>query len=106
MTFQSDIATNDLLAKADAAIACGDYREAIEHHHELMHHLSHDPGAVDAFSEGPYANLLVAAATHAVELTERSHFMDALDLFSDLRVYFSNAPEMIQVIDLIHPLIF
>ena len=93
MTFESDIAKVDLLQKA--AIACGDYRQAIEHQLEFLQRLSeHDPGAVNAFRDGPYANLLMAAAKHAVDLAERHHFTAALDLVQFITPYFATSEEV------------
>src|SRR5215510_13850928 len=97
MTSESDNAQNDLLREADAAAARNDYRQAIEHHLAFLQRLSeHDAPAVDAFRDGCYANLLMAAANHAVDLTARHHFIAALDLIRFITPYFATSEEMVQ----------
>jgi hypothetical protein len=94
MSAVSDIAKNDLLAKADAAIACGDYRQAIEYHVELLQRLSQQsPEEAITFREGPYADLLMTAARHAVDLEARNHFTAALDLVQFIAPYFGESEE-------------
>lgn len=97
MTTESDTTESDLLAKAEAAIACGDYRQAITQHLELLERLSQqNPEAMLAWRDGPYAELLMAAATHTLALAAQHHFTAALDLIQFIAPYFGTSEEMIQ----------
>ena len=99
MTFEADITGVDLLQEAGAALACSDYRQAIERQLEFLQRLSEqDPGAVNAFRDGPYADLLMAAAEHTVHLAERHHFLAALDLVQFISPYFATSEEMVKVL--------
>lgn len=97
MTFEADSTEVDLLQEAGAALACSDYRQAIERQLEFLQRLSEqDPGAANAFRDGPYADLLMAAATHAVHLAERHHFLAALNLVQFISPYFATSEEMVK----------
>jgi len=94
-TNETDISLNDLLAQAEAALAQGDYRQAIEHHWQILEDLSRrNRKELSAFREGPFAKLLMAAAYHTMELSDRNHYIQALDLASFIEPYFENAEEM------------
>ncbi len=96
-TKEADIALNDLLAQAEAALAGGDYRQAIEHHLQILEKLSRqNRRELSAFREGPFTELLMAAAHHTMELSHRNHYIQALDLVTFIEPYFENAEEMAQ----------
>jgi hypothetical protein len=100
MTNKSDHFKKDWLGKADAAIARGDYLQAIAYHEELIQRLSEqsEREAID-FRDGPYAELLLAAIKHAHELADRSHYTVALDLVRTLRPRFAEWQEMVWVLN-------
>ena len=99
MTFEADITGVDLLQEVGATLACSDYRQAVERQLEFLRRLSEqDPGAVNAFRDGPYADLLMAAAKHTLHLAERHHFFAALDLVDFISPYFATSEEMVKVL--------
>ena len=96
----SGIALNDLLAQAQAAVTQGDYRQAIEIHMQVLEALhKQDPQNAAAFREGPFSELLMAAAYQAMELANRNHYLQALDLVTYLQPYFGNAEQMVQALE-------
>jgi hypothetical protein len=95
MTFGANGTGVGHLQEAGAALACSDYRQAIERQLEFLKRLSEqDPGAVNAFRDGPFADLLMAAAEHAVHLAERHHFLAALDLVQFVSPYLATSEGM------------
>jgi hypothetical protein len=97
---KSDNTLNTLLAQAQAAVTRGDYRQAIACHLQVLDYLNqHNQKEAVAFREGPFTELLMAAAYQAMELANRHHYIQALDLVTYLQPYFGNAEELVQALE-------
>lgn len=88
-------ADDELLAKAKAAVSSGDDRQAIGNDEQLLQRL-HEQSEADsiAFRGGAHADLLMAAARHAVDFMESSHVYAALGLIRFIAPRFANSEKV------------